>query len=187
MSDFFFNMQREYQMPGDFYLPYAFDPIVHHRMDIDKVNDGCMLGMPYRQRNELVNLLRSRGWNIVYENGPIMDEYRTISNQSFIGLNYASERDLNARAFELAAMGLVPLNSYVPDLGLYFEDGKSTLTFRNVQDAAAKFEWAMSNRDEAMEIANRAHKAAWERDAKYGFPVHSYDMRCQAILDTVLG
>jgi hypothetical protein len=36
LADYFFNMQLEYAIGDDIYLPYAYDPTVHYPMDIEK-------------------------------------------------------------------------------------------------------------------------------------------------------
>ena len=131
-SDKFFNMQKVYSQPGDIWLPYAYDPTVWYPDDSVvsvgqdatlpvKTYDAALIGMPYQQRVEWVNALRSKGVRVAFENGPIFDEARDFYSKARIGLNWSSLDDLNARVFELMAMGLAPVLNRVTDLPATYE------------------------------------------------------------------
>ena len=184
-SDLFFNMQKCYSKLADFYLPYAYDPTVHYPIQVlhqdgvefdgtlhDKVKDtDCVLGgMPYENRVKWVEELRKRGCNVLFENGPIMDEYREMNNRARIGLNWSSLDDLNARAFELAAMGLAPVMNVVPDLA---EAGIECATFRTMEEAIEAVMYLKEHDDKRIELAGNAYRSVQGQ---------TYDAR----IDTVL-
>jgi hypothetical protein len=198
ISDHFFNMQACYSKREDEYLPYAYDPTVHyphpylvsdHIRDevpnktlkeiglIEKDTDAVLIGMPYDNRVKWVNELRNRGLSVLFENGPIFDEYREINNRARIGLNWSSMDDLNARAFELAAMRLCPVMNRVPDLERNgFIDGFNYLGFSNMQEAVDQVLWAKEHLVDAQIIANRAYGlVALDKN-------HTYDNRVGQIL-----
>lgn len=117
ISDKFFNMQRVYMEKSDIYLPYAYSPEFHYPDDtVSKDTDAVLIGMPYETRVQWVNKLRERGVSVIFENGPIFDEARQLYNRGRIGLNWSSMMDLNARAFELAAMKMGCVMNNVPDM-----------------------------------------------------------------------
>lgn len=176
-SDFFFNMQKCYSKDGDIYLPYAFDPSTHFPIpDIEKKIDACLIGMPYSNRASLVNELRNQSISVLFENGPIFDEYREMANLAFIGLNWSSLNDLVARVFEIMAMELVPVINRVPDLGEFFQEDIHYLGFSNMQEAIDKVKWAKANPKDAERIAANAHNLVWHSD-------HTYDARVQQVLE----
>jgi Glycosyl transferases group 1 len=173
-SDKFFNMQRCYMHDGDIYLPYAYDPTVHYYdPNIVKDTDAVLGGMPYAHRVEWVNALRDRGVSVLFENGPIFDEYREMNNRASIGLNWSSMNDMNARVFELAAMRLCPVMNDVPDLHEFFVEGKDYLGFRNLDDAIEKVIYAKQNQSAGPKIAESAY---------YTVRNHTYDNRVNQIL-----
>jgi len=107
VSDYFFNMHPRYSVPEDNLLSYAYDPDTHYPMsDIEKDTDAVLVGMPYEQRIQWVNRLRAEGVSVIFENGPVFDEYRQLSNRARIGLNWASMDDTNARFFETLAFNI---------------------------------------------------------------------------------
>lgn len=179
-SDFFFNMQKAYMNDGnkDIYLPYAFDDTwCYHDASVEKINDGALIGMPYKERQELVNRLKTMGYSVLFENGPIFDEYRMLNNSAFIGLNWSSLNDLVCRVFEIMGLGLVPVINRVPDLKLHFVEGKHYLGFSGLEEAIEKFVWAMDNKEEAQKIANNARELVEKN--------HTFKLRVQQIMETV--
>lgn len=171
ISDKFFNMQLCYSKPDDIYLPYAYDPTVHYPMDntyryrnymsdptiIEKDTDAVLIGMPYEQRVQWVNALRSRGVSVIFENGPIFDEYRIQNNRARIGLNWSSLNDLNARAFEIPAMKLYPVINNVPDWWKH-ESLHHHHIFNNLGEAVDAVLWARDNPEKARENAEVAYE-----------------------------
>ena len=155
VSDYFFNMHPHYAVSGDELLHYAFDPGVHYpTTDNEKDVDAVLIGMPYPQRIEWVNKLRERGVSVIFENGPVFDEYRQMSNRAVIGLNWASLEDTNARFFETLAYNLCLVTNITPDIAKYgFEEGHHFLGFRNMDEAVEKVVWAKEHPDQRKMIA----------------------------------
>jgi hypothetical protein len=173
LADYFFNMQLEYSKNGDIYLPYAFDPTVHYPMGVEKEYDVCMIGLHYQQRTELVNRLLKEGLKVYYSIGEIFDEYREIYNKSRVGINWSSLKDLNARAFELPAMGIPTVQNTVPDMKTFFVPSDHYLEFSDMESAVKQVLWAIDNLLEAQEMADRAHRKVRP---------HIYDARIEDIL-----
>lgn len=172
-SDKFFNMQKVYSQPGDIWLPYAYDPTIFYHSDNSVVDsDACLVGMPYPQRIEWVENLRRKGLKVTFENGPVFDEARELYSHSFIGLNWSSMQDLNARVFEVMAMGLCPVINRVPDLPELFKEGVDYLGFDNMDEAVEKVMWAKKYAPTADIIAYAAHKDVQP---------HTYDARISQI------
>ena len=175
--DFFFNMQKVYMSAGDIYLPYAYDPTLHKPLDLPKLYDGCLIGLQYPNRNELVHALRAGGYNIEYKMGIIYDEYNTIYNQSRVALNWSTLRDLNARTFEAMGMGIPLLTNRVPDLDEFFEEGIHYQGFGDLEEAVYQFRGLISNPDYAQNLADTAYDLVSKE--------HTWDHRIQTIFDTV--
>lgn len=169
ISDYFFNMHPCYAMPQDKLLSYAFSPEVHYAMsDVEKDTDAVLIGMPYQQRVDWVKRLRASGVSVLFENGPIFDEYRQLNNRARIGLNWSSLEDCNARVFELMAMGLCPVINRVPDLAKYgFEEGKHYLGFSSLDEAVEKVLWAKNNPEWAKAIALAGYQKVHQEDWTY--------------------
>lgn len=155
ISDYFFNLHPCYSMQGDKLLSYAYDPDTHYPMsDVEKDTDAVLVGMPYPQRIEWVNKLRESGVSVIFENGPVFDEYRQLSNRATIGLNWASMDDTNARFFETLSMNLCLVTNITPDIARYgFEDGHHFLGFRTMDEAVEKVLWAKNHPEERKMIA----------------------------------
>ena len=171
-SDKFFNMQLCYSKPNDIYLPYAYSAYDHYPMDntyryknymsdptiVEKDTDAVLIGMPYQKRVEWINELRNRGISVIFENGPIFDEARTLYNRGRIGLNWSDQNDLNARAFELPAMKLAPVMNLVPDIGRFFEQGVHYAGFTNLSEAVERVVWIKEHPVECSTMAEEAYK-----------------------------
>ena len=119
---------------------------------------------------------------MLFENGPILDEYRELNNRARIGLNWSSLDDLNCRVFELMGMKLCPVINHVPDLDrLGFVDGEHYLGFggskrlSGVAEAVEKVIWAKEHEDEARQIAINAYN-------KVIADGHTFDNRVETIL-----
>jgi len=183
ISDYFFNMHPFYipyyldENIKDIPLPYAFDPGIMYPMDIEKEYDAVLVGMPYPQRVQWVNELEKNNVSVIFKNGPIFDEYRELNNKASIGLNWASEKDLNCRVFELMAMKLCPVINYVPDLErLGFTDRVHYIGFSNLSEAVDGVLFAKNNPDTALEIANAAYNKVYYEN-------HTFDSRINTILE----
>jgi hypothetical protein len=124
--------------------------------EIQKDTDCVLGGMPYDNRVMWINELQKRGVSVLFENGPIMDEYRQMNNRARIGLNWSSLDDLNARAFELAAMKLAPVMNVVPDLEAA---GIECATFRNMAEAIDATMFLKENDNKRVELAENAYRS----------------------------
>lgn len=182
-SDKFFNMQAVYSKKGDVYLPYAYSrhdfyPQINSDLDgtiheYPKV-DAVLIGMPYEQRIQWVNELRKRNVNVIFENGPILDEARALYNRGTIGLNWSSLDDLNCRAFELPAMKLYPVMNWVTDMSRKeFNFIEHCGIFHNMPEAIERVMWAIDNPEKARTQAELAYQDVVS---------HTYDRRVQQIL-----
>lgn len=170
VSDLFFNMQKVYSKGNDIYLPYAYSQYDHYPIESivgdilgfheekKEIKDhDCVLGgMPYEHRVQWVNELRKRGCSVLFENGPIFDEYREMNNRARIGLNWSSLDDLNARAFELAAMKLAPVMNKVTDLE---SSGIECATFSNLNEAVEAVMYLKEHDDKRIELAGDAYRS----------------------------
>jgi len=183
-SDLFFNMQYVYSRGADFYLPYAYDPTVHYpelpyfERDINnyvqhgvvKDTDAVLIGMPYESRVQWVAALRAKGVSVLFENGPVFDEYREMNNRARIGLNWSSLDDLNARAYELAAMKLAPVMNVVSDLE---RSGIECATFTTLPEAVEAVMYLKENDKARIELAELAYRSVQGE---------TYDKRVNTIL-----
>ena len=179
LSDYFFNMQRAYMKDGDIHLPYACSPDHHYAMsNVDKEYDATLIGLHYDQRTLLVQALRRKGYNVLYELGLVWDEYRTENNKARVGLNWSSLQDINARTFEVMAMRQIPVINRLPhlqELGLI--EGQHYLGFDSVAEGVEKVEWALNNPEQAEAIALIAHNHVHEN--------HTYEKRVEKIFSEV--
>jgi spore maturation protein CgeB len=181
-SDFFFNMQYSYLQPKDILLPYAFDPTTHFPtqtgFDNNKEYDAVLIGLHYPNRNEWVSRLQAKGIKVNYRIGDIYDEYREENNKAWIGLDWSSLQDVNARVFEMMAMRLVPILNRLPGLDyMGFEDGQHYLGFSSMEEAVSQVQWAISHREFAEQIALNAYQFVNERGM-------TWDSRVRTILET---
>lgn len=158
VADQFFCMQRVYAKPGDEYLPYAYDPVWHAPMDVDKKHDACLIGLHYRHRDILVDTIRKFGYSVLYEIGPAYEDARLLYNQSRIGLNWSSLQDLNARAFELCGYGIPALMNMVPDITEFLSPDVDFAAFTTLAEAIEKFRYLMENPKVAAAMAASAHE-----------------------------
>jgi hypothetical protein len=178
-TDYFFNLHNFYSVGNDVRMAYACDPSVHYPDDTVSIDtDCCLVGLHYEHRNRLVNALRSKGRSVIYELGPIFDEYRQLNCRAKIGLNWSSLQDLNARAMELLAMERIAVMNRVPDMKFVgMEDGKHFLGFDTLEEAISQVDWALSHEEEAKVIAKQGRE--------FVLANHTYDIRVNEILKTV--
>lgn len=175
-SDKFFNMQKCYSAPGDIWLPYAYDPTVFHPMPEHPLTyDACLVGMPYQQREAWKQALQRKGVNVFMQNGPIFDEARELYASSKIGLNWSSLNDLNARVFEVMAMGLPLVTNRVPDLlDAGFVESGNYLGFSDLTEAVEQVMWLRDHSDDALVLGQNALRSV---------KPHTYDARIGQILE----
>jgi len=172
-SDLNFCMQKVYSTPDEIYLPYAYDPTVHYPMNVDKIYDACLLGLHYDTRNSLVGRLQERGLSVKYGIGEVFDEYRLAYNQSRIALSWSSLLDIPTRVFEAMAMKLPLVANIVPDMPLFFEEGKDYFGFTNLEEADKRVGELLVNEELRSWVAENGHKKVKE---------HTWDNRVTQIL-----
>jgi glycosyltransferase involved in cell wall biosynthesis len=174
LADTFYCMQACYSKPGDVYLPYAYDPKAHYPEEQPRNYDACLLGLHYENRERLVNELRKRGVNVLYDLGPVFDERRVLECQAPISLAWSSRDDLIARVFEGLAMGRLVVTNRVPDLSRFFQEDEHLIAFSSLGEAVEKIMHYLNKPVEAEEIA-RAGREAVEP--------HTWDARVNQILE----
>ena len=103
-SDLLVNLHPKFSKPGDLKLSYAYDPIIHRPMDVDKDTDIAFCGVLYDERRALLDYLQGHGITVKTNNGLIMEEATEFQQTGRVGFNLTSAGDFNARSFELAAM-----------------------------------------------------------------------------------
>lgn len=177
-ADLLFNMQTPYMQPGDFHLPYGYDPIWHSPSETpwDERNyDAALLGLQYPQRTALVEKLRSMGRTVRYELGLAYGDAAKVYQDTRVGMNWSSLQDTTARAFELMAFGLPSVLNRVPDLMSMFQQGEHFLGFDTMGEATFNVEWLLENPDKAQEMGRKARAAV---------EPHTWDNRAEQILKT---
>jgi len=175
-ADWFFGMQKPYLVPGDIWLPYAYDPIWHAPSAIpmnERNNDVALLGLQYPNRNILMHGLQNHGLKVVYRLGYIYDEALAIYQDTRIGINWSSLQDTTARCFELMAMGCVPVLNRVPDLMEMFVDGQEFLGFDTASEAHARVIQMLADPDGCERCSRQAKKAV---------EPHTWDARIEQVL-----
>ena len=175
-SDKFFVMQKYYSKPNDLYLPYAHDPTMIYPDPLVTIDTDCsLIGLHYDNRNEWIRQLRERGHSVIYELGPIFDEYRQLNCRAKLGLNWSSLNDVCARVFEIMGMQRTPILNRVPDLEILgFKENTHYYGFSTMDEAVQKVEIALNNPEEAIEIARAAHDKVVRED--------TWDLRVEQIL-----
>lgn len=174
-SDISFCMQQNYMENGEKYLPYAYDPTMHFYEEQPIQYEGCLIGLQYPHRMQMVELLRKMGMRIYFDTGKVFDEYRKIYCSSKIALNWSTLLDLPARFWEALGMGLPLVSNNVPDIANFFVEGEHYFGFNNLQEAAQQFMRFIVDPDKAREVAEAGHrKVEW----------HTYDQRVNQILET---
>lgn len=180
ISDKFFNMHPAFSEKGDILLSYAYDPGTHYATSIEKDTDAVLIGMPYPIRVEWIDRLRSKGVSVLFENGPILDEYRELNNRARIGLNWSSKKDLNARVLEIMAMNLCPVIDRVQDLDtLGFVEDQHYLGFDEIDEAIEKVLWAKRNPEESNSIALSAYNKVHHDNLTYDRLVNTVLKECR--------
>lgn len=175
-SDIFYAMQRPYMKPGDRWLPYGFDPIIHRKTEKswgERENDISLVGLPYPERKAFMHQMKTRGYTTFIENGPSYEDAWAIYNNSKLGLNLSSRQDTCARVFELLGMGLPAVLNLVPDLVDMFNEGEDFVGFVGVQDGVNKAIELLEDPVRAQAIAECGHAAVQE---------HTWDERMEQVL-----
>lgn len=175
-SDIFFCMQTPYMQPGDKYLPYAYDPLIHYPMpELQKEYDVCLIGLHYEQRTRLVNALRAKGLKVYYDIGPAFDENRVLYNQSKVAISWSSLNDLPTRVFEAMGMKIPLVANVVPDMDRFFEKEVDYLPFSTVEHGVSQVMRLIEDVNLRDTLANNAHEVVKTN--------HTWDARIQEILE----
>lgn len=174
-SDIVFSMQDYYREPDEKFLPYANDPTLYYPEDLPKEYDGCLVGLHYPQRDQLVNLLRGMGFNIHYDMAKIYDEYRIAYNKSKVALSWSTLLDTPSRVWEGMGMRLAMLINRTPDLSHWFVEGDHYLGFNSLEEAGKQFAKLMADPDMAHEMADNAYRKVQA--------IGTWDMRVEQILE----
>jgi hypothetical protein len=175
-SDKFFNMQLEYSQPGDIWLPYACQPRIHYPdPTVIEDSDACLIGLHYSHRDAWVKMLRDKKLKVIYELGPIFDEYRQLNCRARIGLNWSSQKDVCARVLEIMGMKRVPVINRVPDLlKMGLQENVHYYGFDGIRDACEKVDYVLAHPEEAQTVAENAYNLVVKE--------HTWDKRVAQIL-----
>lgn len=172
-ADVFFNMQDYYSQVGDVYLPYAYDPEWHTppTAEVEKEFDVSLLGLMYDQRVKVFNQLKKLGYECYHDTGPVFSEARNIYHRTRVGFNWSSLKDLNARVFELLAMGVPSVMNRVPDINKFFQHEVNMLMFDTEDEAVNKIVFLLKNPSWASELAQNGLEAVkphtWDERVNY--------------------
>lgn len=181
-ADKFYCMQDIYMQPYKLefpdkkmeWLPYAYDPTIHKKLDLEQKYDVVFIGLQYELRMKVLNALKEK-YKVFNELGIIYHESNEIYNQGLIAFNWSSQLDVPARIFEGMACGRLMVTNRLPDLAkLGFEEGLHYVGFDTAEEAIREIEYYIANPDKACEIAQRGHEAVKE---------HTWDARAQKIIE----
>jgi len=175
LYQYVFNPQNNYSDGDEYYLPYGADTEWNSPIEgIEKIYDVALIGNLYQHRIEYFQQLKDQGKRAFFELGLAKDDARLVYNQSIIGLNWSTLQDLNARVFEICAMGIAPVMNRVPGLAL-FDEGVEYLGFSNNAEATDQINKLLNN----PEMAKNMGIAARNRIIK---DHHFWDDRAETIL-----
>lgn len=162
-STAFYCMQSGYMgLYGDKtrYVAYGYDPEIHFvEPNTEKKYDVSCIGYQFPQRVEMGMRLQEIGFNVRFENGPILDEYRRILNESWISFNISAADDTNMRVFESLACGTLLVSNVTTDMGRFFTEGSDYVSYRTLGEAVEKIAYYLNNKDELAVIADSGRKA----------------------------
>lgn len=92
-------------------------------------------------------------------------EMPKVFRHSRVNLNVSLRsirRGIPLRVLDIIAAGGFVLSNAQPDLFLYFEEGKSIVTFQDWQDMRAKAEYYLEHEEERLSIIEAGKKVLWE-------------------------
>lgn len=176
-----FNMQNFYMTRNQHWIPYAYYPGIHKRIESKKSIefDVVFSGLQYEHRVKALEKMRENGLRVFSSLGLIYENYVDAYNQGLIAFNWSSKEDLPARFWEGLAMGRMVLTNRVPDLTeLEFKEGVDYVGFSTLEEAVDKAKYYAKHTKEALEIAANGFKKVQP---------HTYQKRCEKILEVVNG
>ncbi len=168
------------------WLPCGYDPEIHVNTTpfYERPVHAMLLGVGYPERMQLAERLGKpfgepeRVFMVGVGLGPILQEYATQYNTSLVSLCKSAAGDVAQRVFEGMAMGCVILTDPCHDFeALGLEKGKHYLEYTTPDEA---FEQLKALVDAPTERVEEIIEAAGE-----WVKPHTWDARCQQILDTV--
>jgi spore maturation protein CgeB len=174
--DYVFCSQTPYAKAEEIYLPYACDSEWHKPEELEKIYDVALVGNFYPHRVELVNRLKSMGYNVFFDIGYGKADLGKIYNQSRVGLNWSTLDDLNARVFELMGIGIPSVMNRVSDLPGLFQDGEHYMEFNTPEQAIEKIKYLLENPEQAAIIGKNARNEVINSK-------HTWDDRAETILN----
>ena len=126
--------------PNAHWLPPCYDPQAHIDLGFPVRDiDVCMIGYPYQERIETMDVIRRAGLNTLVSIGALWDEYNLIYNRAKIALVKSIYGDLTQRFFENMAQGCCVLADRVIDADkLGFVAGQHYIAFDGPEDAVQK-------------------------------------------------
>lgn len=172
-----YRMQDE----NTYWLPCAYDPELHKATSPlhERFMHVAMLGVMYDDRAAIVDKLGEK-YRILAGTGPVLEDYTHYYNQTVVSLCKSFCGDVAMRVFETAAMGCVLLSDFCPDfekLGLRV--GTHYLEYQTPDDALGQLDSLFAGPTERIERLSQAARE-WVKP-------HTWDDRCQYILDVVFG
>lgn len=163
------------------WLPCAYDPEIHVNKTpfYERPMHGAMIAVMYTPRQELIEKLASE-FRIVAGMGPLFEEYADNYNMALASICLSVAGDAAQRVFEAAAMGNIILSDRCHDFGkLGLVPGEHYLEYSNPDEAALQLQHLIDGPQER--IAKMIELTSeWAKE-------HTWDARCQTILDTVFG
>jgi hypothetical protein len=160
---------------GATWLPYAYDPYLHVKQNLDQEYDVVFSGLQYEHRVEALEAMKAAGLRVNSTLGLIYYEYVNEYNKGKIAFNYSSKKDLPARFWEGLAMGRMMLTNKVPDLDLLeFKDGVDYVGFTTVSEAVEKAKYYAEHDAERIKIAQSGYEKV---------KPHTYQERCKKLLE----
>lgn len=160
--DLIWCMQTPYIDPGEVFLPYAYSSKWFYPEKQDKVYDACLIGIPYNQRQSLVNALAKAGLKVYFGQGIVYDEYRKIYNQSRCAISWSSLQDTPMRVYEAFGMCVPLVANRTPDLVKQFDDGHDFVGFDRVEEGVEAVKWCVEQYDATIDMVSRAGMKAFE-------------------------
>jgi spore maturation protein CgeB len=120
-------------------------------------------------------MLRDKKLKVIYELGPIFDEYRQLNCRARIGLNWSSQKDVCARVLEIMGMKRVPVINRVPDLEkMGLVENVHYYGFDGIRDACEKVDYVLAHPEEAQVVAENAYRKVVAED--------TWDLRVEFLL-----